>query len=54
MKNGEVKLYNSCIDIDGDSEIGEKILTCHTIYLKGEKRSSMERTEQLTISWKII
>ena len=38
MKNGEVNLYNSSIDIDGDSEIGEKILKCHTIYFKGKER----------------
>ena len=36
MKNGDLFLENSLINIDGDSEIGDKSLKCHTIFLKGK------------------
>ena len=36
MKNGDLFLENSLINIDGDSEIGDKTLKCHTIFLKGK------------------
>ena len=39
MKNGDLFLENSLISIDGDSEIGEKLLKCHTISLKGKMNS---------------
>ena len=36
MKNGEVRLFNTFVDIDGDSELGDTTLVCHLIYLKGD------------------
>ena len=36
LKDGHLSLENSLVNIDGDSEIGDKSLRCHTIILKGK------------------
>ena len=36
MKDGNLSLENSLVNIDGDAEIGDKSLKCHTIILKGK------------------
>ena len=43
MKNGDLFLENSLVNIDGDSEIGDKSLKCHTIFLKGVKNISWKK-----------
>ena len=34
-KNGRLSLFNSLIDVDGNSEIGEKVFRCDSVHLAG-------------------
>ena len=47
MKDGEIKLFNSFIDIDGQSEIGETVLNCNSIFLKGSFWSKERKKGEL-------